>query len=874
MSGILLNPSGRPGQAAEVGAGGLPEPGLKLAAPPLLRQTSGRLVLLASAVLSGLVLFAVLALAWFERSEALKGAVARGELLARVLVEHATSTVDATALTLRTVAESMAYQPAADAEHLRPLLNQSLQGQPFLRGLAVLDAKGIVLASTVATELGLRLDLERFGALPRAGAEKLLPLMPGRGIADLVPSSDGSLRPPQKVNVLPLLRQLRAASGQPLYLLALINPEALANHQQLTLAGSKGQALLSSYGGQLLAATEAVSLEPGAELPRHPIFSQWLPEREYGSYIGAGVMPGTQVVAFRVSRSRPLLVSVELDQSDALQGWRDNLRWLVALAAGALLLIAGATAVALRSLSARERARHALDHAHERVAQREREMQVLLRSLQELIFRTDAGGAITYVNARWSALSQASSDQAIGQRLEDLVEAAERQRVTALFSREDMAPVRSAAISVRAPDGRLLHFDVAVVPLFAQGDGDGDADGRGVLVGFAGSAVDVTERTESRQGLQQQLALTGLLLEMSPQPVCMYDTRGLYLTVNQAWEEFTGLSRSEVIGRPLGQRLSEAEKAFHRAQDAKLPAEGGRLRYETQLLNRDGRRRDMVLTKVLVPNEQGGILGVLCTLVDVSEFRDAERATREARDVAQEASRAKSAFVANMSHELRTPLQSILGFSELGLKRARENAVLLEMFGEIHASGQRMLALVNDLLDVAKIESSVGTFDLERTDLRGLIQPVLRELMPLMDRRQLRLDVELPAQPLAAQVDPLRFQQVMRNVLANAIKFSPDGGSLRVHAEALPDGEAHISVADQGPGIPASELDKIFEAFVQSSQTKDGAGGTGLGLAICRKIIAVHGGRISAANQAGGGAIFHIYLPARAGGDSQLGGSY
>ncbi|RQO55845.1 PAS domain-containing sensor histidine kinase [Paucibacter sp. KBW04] len=868
MSGTLLNKPSLPGLATEADVGSLAELETSQGFPSILKQTTGRLVLLAATVLTGLVFSSLVALAWFERNEALEGARARGELLARVLVEHATSTVETTALTLRTVAESMAYQPSTDADRLQPLLSQSLQGLPFLRGLAVLDSKGLVLASTVPTEVGLRLALDRLGTLPRPGAEKLLPLKPGRGLADLAQAGDSTALARRGVNVLPMLHQMRTVSGQPLFLMALINPEALANHQQLTLAGTKGLALLSSYSGQLLTATEAVSLEPGVQLPPHPIFSQWLPEREHGSYFGEGVLPGAQVVAFRVSRSRPLLVSVEQDQFSALQAWRDNLRWLIAVGAVGLLLILGTTIVALRSLSARERARRALDNAHERVAQREREMRVLLRSLQELIFRTDASGAITYVNARWTALSQASTDQAIGQRLEDLVAPGERQRVTALFSREDQAPVRSAAISVRAPDGRLMHFDVAVVPLYALGDG------LGALIGFAGSAMDVTERTESRQRLQQQLALTGLLLEMSPQPVSMFDTQGLYLTVNQAWEDFSGQSRQEVIGQPVGRNLPPAEAAFHAAQDAKLLAEGGRVRYETQVLHRDGRRRDMVITKVLVPDEQGGMLGILCTLVDVSEFRDAERATREARDVAQEASRAKSEFVANMSHELRTPLQSILGFSELGLKRARENAVLVEMFGEIHASGQRMLALVNDLLDVAKIESSVGTFDLERTDLRGLIQPVLRELMPLMDRRQLRLDVDLPSQPLAAQVDPLRFQQVLRNVLANAIKFSPDGGVLSVHAEALPDGESHISVADQGPGIPASELDKIFEAFVQSSQTKDGSGGTGLGLAICRKIVEVHGGRISAANQAEGGAIFHIYLPARAGGDSQLSSNY
>lgn len=870
MPGTLRNKSvlATPSAHAEAESATLSEPGPTRAVPPILTQTSGRLVLLVSTVLGAMVASALVALAWYERSEALERAITRGELLARVLVEHATGTVDTTALTLRTVSESIAYQPSTDAERLQPLLSQSLQGLPFLRGLAVLNSQGQVLASTQPLEVGLRLNLSKFGSLPRLGSEKLLPLMPGRGMADLASSADGAMLSHRGVTVLPMLRQMQTASGQTLLLMALINPEAMANYQQLTLAGGQGLALLSSYKGQLLTATDAVSLEPGVQLPEHPIFSEWLPDREYGSYIGAGVGQGTQVVAFRVSRSWPLLVSVEQDQFGALQGWRDNLRWLMALGAGALLLILGATIVALRSLSARERARRALDNAHERVAQREREMRVLLRSLQELIFRTDASGAITYVNARWTTLSQVGSEQAIGQRLEDLVEASERQSVTALFSLEDKSPVRSAAVSVRAPDGRLMHFDVAVVPLYALGESQGP------LVGFAGSAMDVTERTESRQRLQQQLALTGLLLEMSPQPVSMFDTQGRYLTVNQAWEEFTGQARADAIGASVGRNLPPAEAAFHAAQDAKLLVEGGRLRYETQVMHRDGRRRDMVITKVLVPDEQGGTLGILSTLVDVSEFRDAERATREARDVAQEASRAKSEFVANMSHELRTPLQSILGFSELGLKRARENAVLVEMFGEIHASGQRMLALVNDLLDVAKIESSVGTFDLERTDLRGLIQPVLRELMPLMDRRQLRLDVDLPSQPLAAQVDPLRFQQVMRNVLANAIKFSPDGGTLSVHAELLPDGESHIAVADQGPGIPASELDKIFEAFVQSSQTKDGSGGTGLGLAICRKIVEVHGGRISAANQASGGAIFHIYLPPRASGDSQLSSSY
>ena len=255
--------------------------------------------------------------------------------------------------------------------------------------------------------------------------------------------------------------------------------------------------------------------------------------------------------------------------------------------------------------------------------------------------------------------------------------------------------------------------------------------------------------------------------------------------------------------------------------------------------------------------------GVLTIFVDVSEFREAERATQEARHAAEEASRAKSEFVANMSHELRTPLQSILGFAELGALRGRAEPRLAGMFEDIHSAGQRMLALVNDLLEVSKLESTVGTFHLERIDLRGLIQPVVKELEPLLARSQQTMHLRLSELPLVAKVDPLRLQQVIRNVVANAIKFSPPGSAITVVGRMDSRGQVHLEVHDEGPGVPEAELEQIFEAFVQSSKTKDGSGGTGLGLAICRKIIEAMGGQIFARNLTPKGAAFHIVLPAR-----------
>jgi len=818
---------------------------------------------LLAAVLALAVLAALWALAVFERREALDNARDRVELIARTLEDHVTRTVESASLILQTLGEGIAQQSAADPQRLQPLLGQTLLSSlPFLRSAAILDENGTVLASSIAAEQGLRIDVRRLGPLPGDGKDALQALLPGRSLADL--ASGAAVPRASGVGMLPLVRALRGPGGRRLLLVALINPGALANFQQVTLSDEGGVALLGSWDGRLIAANDAVALEPGAQLKGHPVFDSWLPAREHGEYFGVGVQPGRQVVAFRASRSRPLVIVVELAQQVVLQTWFERLRWLGAVGLLALIAIAGGLSALLHEMNARERARTALDGAHEQVALRERELSVLLKSVQELIFRTDADGAITFVNARWGAISDAAREQAKGRHLWELASPADRERAAELFCLDDRAGVRQAQVCIPAADGSSRHFQVAVVPLHLEGR----------INGFAGSAIDVSERVASDQRLQHQLAFTGLLLEISPLPVSMFDTAGRYVLVNQAWEEFVGRSRSEVIGSEVGHFLSAQDAELHAQQDARLIAYGGKLRYETQVQHRDGSLRDMVVTKVLVPGDEGGPAGILCTLMDVSEFRDAERATREARDAAEEASRSKSEFVANISHELRTPLQAILGFSELGFTRGRDNPKLAGMFSDIHSSGQRMLGLVNDLLDVSKIESAVGTFHLERCDLRGLVQAVLRELDPLLNKRGLGLSLRLGGEPLVSKVDPSRMHQAIRNVIANAIKFSPEGGQLAIECVEAPEDEVMIAVADRGPSIPPSELESIFEAFVQSSQTKDGSGGTGLGLAICRKIVEIHGGRISAENRLDGGALFRIFLPQRTSTDSQLHTTY
>jgi PAS domain S-box-containing protein len=709
-----------------------------------------------------------------------------------------------------------------------------------------------VLTSTTARDFGRVVDLKRLGPWPGAGRDRLGGFVAGRSLADLSVGAAGSTAPPG-VGFIAITRQVTMGSGETLLLVALLNPDTLSNQQQLTLADRDSGALLTSYDGEVLATTASVGLAPGARLGAHPVFRDYLPAREHATYLGQGVRPEIQVVAFRASRSRPLVALYEYPHAAIQAHWWHAMQRFIVAAAAMLVFIAAMTATAWRSLRARESTRIELDRAQAEVAKRERELSVTVQSVQELIFRAAANGRITFVNRRWVGLGAHGPLDATGQRLWDLVVPAQRDAVARLFSRSDDARPRTLQATIVDARGAQRSFNLSVIPLQRNGE----------LTGFAGSANDVTELEAAQRKLRAQLAMTGQLMEISPSPSSVTDVSRRYILVNKAWEDFTGRRREEVIGQLAGAHLSPQQRTLSEARDQLLLQTGEPQRYEDAYTHGDGSVRAVMVNKALLRDEEGRPAGILSAVVDVSEFRDAERATREARDAAEEASRAKTEFIANISHELRTPLQSILGFSELGIARGRAHERLASMFSEIHDSGQRMLALVNDLLDVSKIESTVGTFHLERTDLRPLVRTVVRELEPLMLGKQVRLEMNLSELPLLVKVDPTRLQQVVRNVLANAIKFSPARGVIDLSGVTTPGGEVLISVRDQGPGIPSDELDRVFEAFVQSSKTKDGSGGTGLGLAICRKILEVHGGRIHAENLPRGGTAFHIHLPAR-----------
>jgi signal transduction histidine kinase len=248
----------------------------------------------------------------------------------------------------------------------------------------------------------------------------------------------------------------------------------------------------------------------------------------------------------------------------------------------------------------------------------------------------------------------------------------------------------------------------------------------------------------------------------------------------------------------------------------------------------------------------------------VTERRRTDYELTSAKEAAESANKAKSAFLANMSHELRTPLHGILSFSRFGLKKWEtvERPRLRGYFEQIQQSGETLLALLNDLLDLAKLESGKMQCVFRSTDLRRVAFDIVDEFRSLVSDKGLKVEFIAPSEALVAEFDPDRMKQVLRNLMSNAVKFSPIDGTITVCAERLGD-TVRFTVRDQGPGIPADELQLIFDEFVQSSKTKSGAGGTGLGLAISRQILIYHSGKIWAENNPDTGATLFVEFPVR-----------
>lgn len=375
--------------------------------------------------------------------------------------------------------------------------------------------------------------------------------------------------------------------------------------------------------------------------------------------------------------------------------------------------------------------------------------------------------------------------------------------------------------------------------------------------------------TRNQQLLEQTLRNKQLLddvLNHTPAVIFIKDLEGHYIHANQAFADERGLPIEEIIGK-ADYDLHPAEIAeLFRSNDQRAIENSKPVIIEEQF-EIDGEMRTFVTTKFPLKDLDGDSYAICGIATDVTDIKKSDE-LKYALETAQAANQAKSVFLANMSHELRTPLHGILSYSELGKSRidSVSKEKLSQYFENIQISGKRLLNLLNDLLDLSKLEA--GKFELvyENLDLMQIVNNCVEEQSPSINKKSLRVAMPLTDLDTRIECDRGKVFQVIRNILSNAVKFSQDGGMITIQIDACQlDLEAElidaieIRLLDDGEGIDDEYLEKIFDKFTQSKNPHPG--GTGLGLSISREIILLHQGEIWAENSVDRGAMFSIRLP-------------
>ncbi|MHC1744426.1 MAG: ATP-binding protein [Syntrophobacteraceae bacterium] len=346
---------------------------------------------------------------------------------------------------------------------------------------------------------------------------------------------------------------------------------------------------------------------------------------------------------------------------------------------------------------------------------------------------------------------------------------------------------------------------------------------------------------------------------------CIYthDLDGRFLTINPAVATLLGRSAEEIVGRPIAEFVHpDLREVFHRDY-LPLMRTGGSFNNTVPFLGKDGSQRFVECRNSVVDDSGTGVY-VRGSGRDVTERKLYERELQRAKHAAEAANQAKSDFLANMSHELRTPLNVIIGFTELIRDRQLGDITPSqeEYLGDVVRSATHLLSLINDILDLTKVEA--GKLELDVSPV--LFPEILSRSLVILKEKALKHDIKLSAQigsiPESIVVDERKIKQILYNLLANAVKFTPDGGEVSLNAEAV-DGGVEVVVKDSGIGIKKENLERIFEPFEQADSSLNRRfQGTGLGLSLTKNLVELHGGRIWAESEGEGkGAAFHFVLP-------------
>ncbi|MGZ9096779.1 MAG: PAS domain S-box protein [Micavibrio sp.] len=492
----------------------------------------------------------------------------------------------------------------------------------------------------------------------------------------------------------------------------------------------------------------------------------------------------------------------------------------------------------------------------------ERENTAIINAVSDIIFEMSTDGEILFLNETWEKVTGFQISHSMGRNLFDMLHPQDQGEQRDHFQKmvRGQKPAYRSFTRLRSSDGSFRSVELAISMLRQD-------ENRNMRV--VGTITDVEERRRAEKALGEAEKKYRTIVENAAGGIYQLTPEGQYLSANPALARILGFESADALLRDILNAHDQVYADIREHIDfiRELESAGIVKNYEIRAKRRDGTVIWVNENARAVKDDEGNILYYEGSIEDITQRKEAELQLREAKIQSDLANRAKSEFLANMSHELRTPLNAIIGFSEI-IKNQVFGPVgqkqYLEYSEDIYSSGKHLLKIINDILDVARIEAGDRQLNEALVDIEKVTRTSLELLSPKIDPGKLVITNLITGDVPMVIGEEIAIKQMLTNLLSNAIKFTPHGGRITIAHEVDDEGCLRLSVTDTGVGLDDEEIEKALSRFgqVDASLHRSGSG-AGLGLTLVNSLILLHGGWFDLFSQKGIGTTATLVFPAR-----------